>query len=162
VRAWHIPVRLATGAFILNSGLQKLTQAEDEQKKQVHGMAVGAYPFLESMDPDAFTLALGAGETALGAALLAPFVSSGLAGLGLTAFSGGLMGLYLRTPSLREHGSIRPTPQGLAVAKDSWMLAIGTGLVVDAVAGAFRKKGRETGRAARARVKAAKEHTRRK
>jgi len=142
VRAWHVPVRLATGAFILNSGIQKLTKAEDEQKKAVHGMASSAYPAFEGMDANTFTLALGAGETALGGALLMPFVSSALAGVGLSAFSAGLVGLYLRTPSMREHGTLRPSPQGIPVAKDVWMLAIGTGLVVDSVGQAIRRAGK--------------------
>ena len=50
-------------------------------------------------------------------------------GLGaLTAFSGGLLGLYLRTPGMRKPGSLAPTEQGLAIAKDSWLLGIGIGL----------------------------------
>jgi len=142
LRAWHVPVRLATGAFILNSGIQKLSQADDERRKQIHGLAANAYPAFEKIDPATFVTALGAGEAALGAALLVPFVSSGVAGLGLTAFSGGLAGLYLRTPSMREHGSLRPSPQGLAVSKDVWMLGIGTGLVIDAVVERFRRTGR--------------------
>ncbi|WP_427891801.1 hypothetical protein ACQHIV_04120 [Kribbella sp. GL6] len=54
----------------------------------------------------------------------------GLAGAGLTAFSAGLAGLYLRTPGLRCPGSLRPTDQGVPIAKDVWLLAIGTALVV--------------------------------
>ena len=140
LRAWHVPVRLATGAFILNSGLSKLKESDEEHHKQIHGAAANAYPAFESMDPETFTRLLGAGETALGGALLLPFVSSGLAGAGLTAFSGGLIGLYLRTPGMREHDSLRPSPQGMAVAKDSWMLAIGAGLVMDSVAARARRR----------------------
>ncbi|CAM5548372.1 DoxX family membrane protein OS=Streptomyces tendae OX=1932 GN=GUR47_04155 PE=4 SV=1 [Streptomyces tendae] len=42
------------------------------------------------------------------------------------------MGLYLRTPGMREEGSLRPTQEGTALAKDTWMLGIGVGFVVDA------------------------------
>ncbi|WP_207556036.1 hypothetical protein [Intrasporangium flavum] len=52
-----------------------------------------------------------------------------LAGAALTAFSGGLVGLYLRTPGMRQEGSIWPTPDGMAVSKDTWMLGIGASLL---------------------------------
>lgn len=129
-KLWHMPVRLATGAFILNSGLSKLQSDDDELHKGLHGMATTAYPQLGSLEPKTFAKVLGAAETALGATLLAPFISPGLAGAGLTAFSAGLMGLYFKIPGMTEDG-IRPSQQGLALAKDSWLLAIGTALVMD-------------------------------
>lgn len=129
-KLWHVPVRAVTGAFILNSGLAKLQANDEEMHKGVHGMASTAYPQLASMEPKTFVRLLGAGETALGAALLAPFISPGLAGMGLTAFSAGLMGLYFKIPGMTEDG-IRPSQQGLALAKDSWLLAIGTALMLD-------------------------------
>jgi hypothetical protein len=46
----------------------------------------------------------------------------------LTAFSGGLLGLYLKTPGMRKPGSLAPTQEGLAVSKDVWLLGIGIGL----------------------------------
>jgi hypothetical protein len=52
-------------------------------------------------------------------------------GLGLTGFSAGLLGLYLRTPGLRREGSLRPTEQGIGIAKDVWLLAIGAAFVVE-------------------------------
>jgi hypothetical protein len=48
-------------------------------------------------------------------------------------FSGGLVGLYLRTPGMRQPGSLRPTEEGLALAKDTWMLGMGLGFVVEGV-----------------------------
>jgi hypothetical protein len=51
--------------------------------------------------------------------------------MGLTAFSAGLLGLYVRTPGMTKEDGIRPTKQGTAMAKDVWMLGIGLGLVVD-------------------------------
>lgn len=127
---WHIPVRAATGAFILNSGLSKLQADDEELHKGIHGMASTAYPQFEGIDPKTFTKALGAGETALGATLLAPFVSPGLAGAALTAFSAGLVGLYFRVPGMTRDG-IRPSQQGIALAKDSWLLSIGLALMLD-------------------------------
>ena len=129
-KMWHVPVRLATGAFILNSGLGKLRADDDEMHKGVHGMASTAYPQFQNLDPRTFTRLLGAGETALGATLLAPFISPGLAGAGLTAFSAGLLGLYFKIPGMTEDG-IRTSQQRLAMAKDSWLLAIGAALMLD-------------------------------
>lgn len=126
----HLPGRLATGAYILNSGLTKL-QADDDTAKQLHGMASGSYDFLDDMDPRAFTKALAYGEIALGATLVLPIVPSAVAGLGLAAFSGGLLGLYMQTPGMHQEGSIRPTSDGTALAKDSWMLGIALALLVD-------------------------------
>jgi hypothetical protein len=133
-----LPVRLATGAFILNSGLSKWQTSDTERDKRLHEMATTAYPMFENIEPEAFSRLLATGEVALGGALLAPFVSPALAGLGLTAFSGGLVGLYLRTPGTRQENSIRPSSQGIPLAKDVWMLAIGAGLVVDAASESIR------------------------
>jgi hypothetical protein len=85
------------------------------------------------MDPEQFTSLLSKSEIAIGALLLAPFAPTLLAGAALTAFSGGLLGLYLRTPGMREEGSLRPTQQGIPLAKDVWMLGIGATLIVDAL-----------------------------
>lgn len=120
--------RLATGAFILNSGLGKL-KADEATAQGLHGMACTAYPFLDKLDAGRFTRLLACTEIAVGGALLAPFVPTRLAGLALTGFSGGLVGLYLRLPGMREEGSVRPTQDGLALAKDSWMLGIGLGFL---------------------------------
>ncbi|MER6169463.1 hypothetical protein [Streptomyces violaceorubidus] len=126
----HVAPRLATGAFILNSGLAK-RGADEQTAAMMHGMAKNTYPFLEKMQPSTFVRLLCAGEIALGTALLLPVVPTALAGIGLTAFSAGLVGLYLRTPGMREEGSLRPTQEGTALAKDTWMLGIGVGFVVD-------------------------------
>ncbi|MBD0422207.1 hypothetical protein H0H10_24130 [Streptomyces sp. TRM S81-3] len=126
----HVPPRLATGAFILNSGMAK--RGMDEQSAtQLHGMAKAAYPFLGSLQPTTFVRMLSAGEMALGAALLLPVVPTMVAGIGLTAFSSGLVGLYLRTPGMHEERSLRPTQDGTALAKDFWLLGTGLGFVVD-------------------------------
>ncbi|GIH91320.1 hypothetical protein ACFFMN_09985 [Planobispora siamensis] len=129
-RLHQMPARIAAGAIILNSGLTKAS-ADKETAAQLHGMASGTYPFLKDMDPEDFTRTLSRAEIALGAALMIPVVPSALVGAALTAFSGGLMGLYLKTPGMREEGSLRPTHQGLGVAKDVWLLGIGTSLVLE-------------------------------
>jgi hypothetical protein len=126
----HIPPRIATGAYILNSGLGKLS-ADDDTAKGLHGMAAGAYPMLEDVEPRSFVKALGMGEVAVGGVLLAPFVPSWLAGAALTGFSSALVGLYLKTPGMTQEGSVRPTSQGTPFAKDIWMVGTGLGLLID-------------------------------
>jgi hypothetical protein len=132
VRPWHVPPRLATGAVILNSGLSK-RNADETTAAMLHGMAAGTYPFLRRIPPRRFVRLLSVSEIALGAALLLPVVPSALAGAGLTAFSAGLLGMYLRTPGMHEEGTLRPTQQGTALVKDVWMLGIGLGLVIEAL-----------------------------
>jgi hypothetical protein len=122
------PPRIATGAFILNSGLGKL-KADEATQQGLHGMACTAYPFLKKLEPDRFTRLLAWSEIAVGSSLLIPFVPTRLAGLALTGFSGGLIGLYLRVPGMREDGSLRPSQNGIALAKDTWMFGIGLGFL---------------------------------
>ncbi|MFC4048145.1 MauE/DoxX family redox-associated membrane protein [Actinomadura syzygii] len=131
-RAHQMPVRLIVGAFVLNSGISKLKHT-DETADQYHGMAKTAYPFLESQDARTFTRRLGAAEVALGAALAVPLVPSLVAGAALTAFAGGLTGLYWRLPGMREPGGIRPTPEGIPLAKDTWLVGIGSALVLEEI-----------------------------
>ena len=130
--AWLAP-RLATGAFILNSGLGK-RNADEATAAGLHGFAVGTYPFLAKVDPTTFAKGLSTAEIAIGTALLVPFVPGALAGAALTAFSGGLLGLYLRTPGMTKPGrSVAPTQDGLPVSKDVWMAGIGIGLITQAI-----------------------------
>ncbi|GGI08783.1 hypothetical protein [Egicoccus halophilus] len=129
-KAWHVAPRIAAGALILNSGLDK-RDPDPETAAALHGMAATAYPPVRSVDPQSFVGSLSKGEVALGAALLTPLVPTGVAAAALTAFSAGLLGLYARVPGMREEGSVKPTQQGLTVAKDVWLLGIGAGLLTD-------------------------------
>ncbi len=126
----HLPLRVATGAFILNSGLSKRT-LEGEAAEGLHGFAAGAIPLVGRIPPERFAKLLSAGEVALGTALLLPFVPSAVAGAGLAAFSAGLLQLYLRTPGMRKDGSLRPTQQGISLAKDVWLFGSGLTLLID-------------------------------
>jgi uncharacterized membrane protein YphA (DoxX/SURF4 family) len=128
--AARFPERLATGAYILHSGLEKW-RGDEQTAKAVHGMATGAYPFLGKLKPTTFLRMLSLAEITTGAALLTPIVPARAAGAALTAFSGGLVTMYLRTPALHRPGSVWPTPGGIAVSKDIWMLGIGTSLLLD-------------------------------
>jgi hypothetical protein len=52
---------------------------------------------------------------------------------------------------MRQPGSLRPTEQGLALAKDTWILGMGLGLIIeefnqaDALAGQVRPPRRSAG-----------------
>jgi uncharacterized membrane protein YphA (DoxX/SURF4 family) len=129
-----IPTRVSTGGYILHAGWEKW-HGGDAQATGVHGMAAGAFPFLAKVPPRTFLKTLAAAEMGLGVALLAPVVPNPLAGLGLTGFAGGLVAMYLRTPTLHKPGSVWPTPTGTGVSKDVWMLGIGLSLL----AGSGRK-----------------------
>ncbi len=123
-----LPQRLATGAFILHSGLEKWS-GDSDQARAVHGMASSAYPVLANQEPEGFLRRLAAGEIVVGSALLLPVVSDRTAGALLTGFSGALLTMYARTPALRQPGSPWPSSAGIAVSKDVWMLGIGLGLL---------------------------------
>lgn len=124
------PLRLSTGAFILNSGIGKWS-GDEATAKALHGMGSGAYPVLNKIEPKLFLKVLAAGEITVGAALLLPVVPAGLAGLALIGFSGALLGMYVRTPGVHDK-YLRPTQNGVPLAKDIWMLGSGVALVVDA------------------------------
>jgi uncharacterized membrane protein YphA (DoxX/SURF4 family) len=128
------PGRVATGAYILHSGLTKWSGGE-QQAVGIHGTAANAFAFLKPIPPRRFLKLLSIAEIGVGAALLAPMVPAALAGAALTAFSGGLVTMYLRTPAMRKPNSIWPSPGGMAVSKDVWMLGIGAGLLADAAFG---------------------------
>ena len=133
IKLADIAPRVATGAFILNAGLGKWNaDAGDREGPARHGRP-GRTRSSSKLEPQQFAKLLAAGEITLGTALLAPVVPTALAGAGLTAFAGGLLGIYLRTPGLRKEGSLAPSQQGIPIAKDVWMLGIGLGFVVDAV-----------------------------
>jgi hypothetical protein len=140
-KAWHLPVRLASGVFILNSGLTKQKEVDAERAAMLHKRAAMAFPQFEDMDPEQFAKLLSTAEIALGAALVAvPVVPSFLAGLGLLAFSGSLNRLYLKTPGARRESSLAPTQQGIPLAKDFWLTGIGAALVLDSIFAPRRRR----------------------
>jgi len=146
------PLRIATGAYILSAGFN-LVRAGDEHAKGLHGFASGGYPVFEKVDAKLFTKGVGVAEMGLGVALLAPFVSPFVAGAGLVTFSGSLLGLYWRTPGMRRApNDPRPSEDGIAIAKDAWLLGIGASLMADAVLEPIQKKSRRARQAARVRT----------
>ena len=131
LRARNVPTRLATGAYILHAGWEKW-QGTPERAQAVHGAAARAFPFLAGIPPATFLKLLAGAEIATGTALLLPVVPNRLAGAALTAFSGSLLTMYLRTPAMHKPGSVWPSPAGVGVSKDVWMLGIGLSLLADA------------------------------
>ena len=154
MRLSHLPLRATTGAFILNSGLNK-RGLDAESAAGMQGMAAAVVPQAGKMPPEKFGKALSTGEMALGAALLLPFVSPLKAGLALTAFSGGLLQMYRKTPGMTEADGIRPTQQGTAVAKDVWMLGAGLALVLDALIDDTKGAAKSTKRSVKKQAKKA-------
>lgn len=155
MRLSHVPLRLATGAFILNSGLDK-RGLPPEAAAGIQGLAANGIPRLASMPPAQFGKAVSVGEMALGAALLSPFVSPLVAGAGLVAFSGGLLQAYRKTPGMTREDGIRPTQDGIPIAKDVWMLAAGLALVLDGLIDDTKGAARSTKKAVKKQAKAAR------
>jgi len=153
----HIPLRVTTGAFILNSGISKLG-ADEGTQQFLQGTAASTYPVFEDMRPATFTSILAWSEIAVGAALLVPKVPAHVAGAALTGFGASLLGVYLRTPSMTLDDGIRPSQEGTAVAKDVWLVGAGLtlttqGLIARAAAGA--KQAKKNAKAVRKNARAA-------
>jgi len=153
VRPSHAPLRLATGAYILNSGLGK-RGLDGESAAGLQGMASGAIPQLGKVSPKTFASGLSAAEIALGAALLAPMVSPVVAGAALTAFGAGLVQLYWASPGMHEEGSPKPTPAGIGLAKDVWLVGAGLTLLMDGLATGAKRTGRKASKKTRKAVSA--------
>ena len=95
----------------------------------MHGFAAGTYPFLKNLPPQQFAKAAVDVRDRRRRGAADPVRADRRRRGGADGFSGGLLGLYLRTPGMRKPGSLAPTEQGLAIAKDSWLLGIGIGLL---------------------------------
>ncbi|MDT4918086.1 MAG: hypothetical protein QOH89_2786 [Pseudonocardiales bacterium] len=130
-RLRRAPLRLVSGAYIVNSGVTKLG-ADDVTAKQLHGTASGAYPFVEKIQPKMLANGLGVAEIAVGGALLLPIVSPLVAGAALVGFSSAVLKMYWDAPGMHETDSPRPTERGVPLAKDVWLLGMGLGLMADA------------------------------
>jgi hypothetical protein len=130
MRLTHIPLRLTTGAFILNAGWGK-RHLDKDSAAGIQAMAARVIPPVRRIEAGKFGRILSYAEMTLGAALLTPFLPSRLAGIGLGIFSGSLFTMYLKTPGMTLKDGIRPSPQGTALAKDIWMLGIAAALVLD-------------------------------
>ncbi|PQZ86452.1 hypothetical protein CQ018_19030 [Arthrobacter sp. MYb227] len=124
----NLALRLVSGAYILNSGVGKL-RLPAESAQGLQAMTANAIPQVEKLEPAVFGKALAVGEIGLGAALLTPFLPSRLVGLGLGAFAAGLVAVYLKTPGMTESDGIRPSANGVALAKDFWLAGMAVAMV---------------------------------
>lgn len=122
-------LRLVSGAFILNSGINKL-KLEPESAAFLQGAAANAIPQIKQLEPAQFGKYLSAAEIGIGTLILTPFIPSRLAGLALAGFSGGLVATYLKTPGMTEADGVRPTPAGVPMAKDFWLAGIAVALLL--------------------------------
>jgi uncharacterized membrane protein YphA (DoxX/SURF4 family) len=153
IKPRDIPGRLVAGAYILHTGLGKWN-VDAEGAAGLHATAAGAFPFLRPIPPKQFATLLSATEITVGTVLLAPVIPTAVAGLALTGFAGALVTMYLRTPTMHETGSIWPSRSGIGVSKDSWLLAMGVGLLIDSVGRRPRERRRIAKAAARMRADA--------
>jgi uncharacterized membrane protein YphA (DoxX/SURF4 family) len=124
------PGRVAAGSLILHSGQVKL-KGDAGFAQGVHAVFCGTYPALKPVPPAVLLKALGILEITVGSVLLLPLIGAKLAGTALTGYSFALLGMYLRTPGMHDN-RLLPTLAGTAFAKDAWLTAIGTSLVLDA------------------------------
>jgi hypothetical protein len=122
-------LRLAPGAFILNSGLGKINMPE-EQAQWLRDAAATGVPPVKKLEAKKFGKLLAYGEVAVGAALLTPFVPARIAGLALGVFSAGLVANYFANPEMTEDDGVRPSQSGTPLAKDTWLASIAAALIV--------------------------------
>lgn len=123
-----IALRSIPGAFILNSGLGKL-KLDRDSAAGLQGKAATGVPAVQDLEPEKFGKAVAYGEIAVGATLLAPFVNDRVAGVVLGGFSAAMLSMYFRDDQMTESDGIRPSGDGIALAKDAWLAAIALGLV---------------------------------
>ncbi|WP_030015269.1 MULTISPECIES: hypothetical protein [Micrococcales] len=122
-------LRAIPGAFIINSGLGKLN-LDEQSAGYMQSMAAKAFPAVKDLDAATFGKALAYSELAVGGTLVAPFIPTRVAGLALGAFAGGMLAMYFKTEEFTLEDGIRPSQEGTAVSKDSWLAAIAIALIV--------------------------------
>jgi hypothetical protein len=136
---WWWPIRLAFGAFFLHVALTH-RELDEKGAKGLLRFASSGYPFLKKLQPRTFQQGMVAAESAVAASLLVPGVPAVVGGAALTSFGTGLLGVYARNPLLRRsERSVRPNDLGMMLAKDSWMVAAGLGMLADAFCARSRR-----------------------
>jgi len=121
-------LRGVTGAFVLNSGLSKRNMPT-EAAQGLQAYAATGVPAVTKMSPDTFGKFVSYSEMGIGAALLTPLVPRKVAGAALGTFSAGLLSMYFRNPDMTESDGIRPSQEGMSLAKDAFMAAIAGALL---------------------------------
>jgi len=105
--------------------------ATEERAQALQGAAARAFPFLASIPPATFGKLPAGTEIAPAPPCCCRWCQTGWPVPALTAFSGSLLAMYLRTPAMHKPGERLAAPAGVAVSKDVWMLGIGLGLIAD-------------------------------
>ena len=123
-----VALRVPAGLFILNSALGKFG-LNREAAEGLQGMAATGIPALGKLDPEQFGRGLAVSGAAVAGALLAPFVSNRLAGAALGSFGAGMLTMYFNNDAMTEDDGIRPSHDGLSLAKDSWLVSMGAALM---------------------------------
>lgn len=130
------PGRVAAGSLILHAGRVKY-KGDAMFAQAIHSVFSATYPVFKPIPPPVLLKAVALVEITVGSLLLLPLVGAKLSGMLLTGYSLTLLGMYLRTPGMHDE-RLLPTLAGTALAKDAWLTAIGTSLVLD---GSTSKKG---------------------
>jgi uncharacterized membrane protein YphA (DoxX/SURF4 family) len=154
------PLRLSTGAFVINSGIGTFN-ADDDTTKRLQTNAARLVPQVEKMDPRTFAKLLAAGEVTLGTALVLPIVPAAVAGLGLSAFAASLLATQRPTNGQHADGQNEPPAQATATATDAWMLGAGLSLLLDALTTPAHDKSVEVSAKLHEKAAARKRHLRR-
>lgn len=123
-------LRGVSGATIINAGVEKLGLSNGSAGF-LKGMAAKGFPFLSRLDDAQFGKLLAAGEITVGATLLAPFIPTRVAGLGLALFSGGMLTMYFRTDEFTKDDGVRPAGEGVSVSHNAWLVAIAAALLAE-------------------------------
>jgi uncharacterized membrane protein YphA (DoxX/SURF4 family) len=134
------PGRLAAGSLILHSGQVKL-KGDAMFAEGVHAVFCGTYPAAKAIPPTLLLRTLAIAEITVGSLLLLPLVGARLAGTLLTGYSLTLLGMYVKTPGLHDERML-PTLAGTGFAKDVWLTAIGSSLVLDSATTTTKAKTR--------------------
>lgn len=142
------PLRLTTGALIINAGIAQFN-ADEESSRTLHQTAAQYVPQVGRMDPRVFSRSLAAGQLTLGAALLLPVVPTAAAGLGLSLLGASLAATKWRTPGMRT-----PT-------EDVLMAGSGVSLLLDSLTSSAHDKHVEISATVQEKAKAKQRHHRR-
>ena len=154
------PLRLSTGAFVVNSGIAAFS-ADNETTKRLQTTAARLMPQVEKMDPRTFAKVLGAGEVTLGAALILPVVPAAVAGLGLSAFAASLLATQRPTNGQHADATSQPATPAVPNATEAWMLGAGVSLLLDALTTPAHDKTVEVSARLHEKAAAKKRHLRR-
>jgi len=154
------PLRLTTGAFVVNSGISTFN-ADDETTKKLQTSAARLVPQVERMDSRTFAKVLAAGEVTLGTALMLPVVPAAVAGLGLSAFAASLLATQRHTNGQHADARSEPPAPATVTATDAWMLGAGVSLLIDALTSPAHDKSVEVSAKLHEKAAAKKRHLRR-